>query len=44
MRGWLFRILMVTKYNSELNTIMKASNQSFTAILKLKKPISKIEK
>ncbi len=39
-----FQNLNGKQYSSELDTIVAASNQSFTAILKLKKPISKIEK
>ena len=39
-----FQNLKGNQYDSDLNQIVGASNQSFTAILKLKKPISKIEK
>ena len=38
-----FQNLNGNQYDTELNEIVNASNQSFTAILKLKKTISKIE-
>ena len=39
-----FQNLNGEQYNLESNSFEEASNQSFTAILRLKKPISKIEK
>ena len=42
--GMAFQNLRGEQYNSEMNQFEEASNQSFTAILKLAKPISKIDK
>ena len=42
--GLAFQNLNGEQYNSEINDFEKASNQSFTAILKLAKPISKIDR
>ncbi len=42
--GMAFQNLNGEQYDPESNSFQNASNQSFTAILKLKKPISKIEK
>ena len=42
--GLSFQNLSGEQYNSENNSFEEASNQSFTAILKLRKTISKIEK
>jgi len=42
--GLAFQNLKGEQYNSEINDFEKASNQSFTAILKLAKPISKIDR
>jgi len=41
--GLAFQNLKGKQYNAEINEFEEASNQSFTAILKLKKTISKIE-
>ena len=42
--GLAFQNLKGEQYNAEINDFEEASNQSFTAILKLKKTISKIER
>ena len=42
--GMAFQNLNGEQYNSESNSFEEASNQSFTAILRLKKSINKIEK
>jgi hypothetical protein len=42
--GMAFQNLNGEQYNSETKVFEEASNQSFTAILKLAKPISKIDK
>ena len=42
--GLAFQNLKGEQYNAEINEFEEASNQSFTAILKLKKTISKIER
>ena len=42
--GLAFQNLKGEQYNAEINDFEKASNQSFTAILKLTKPISKIDR
>ena len=42
--GLAFQNLKGEQYNAEINDFEKASNQSFTATLKLTKPISKIDR
>ncbi|MBT6710438.1 MAG: hypothetical protein HOB22_01870, partial [Candidatus Marinimicrobia bacterium] len=42
--GMAFQNLKGEQYNSEIKEFERASNQSFTAILKLAKPISKIDR
>jgi hypothetical protein len=42
--GMAFQNLKGKQYNSEINKFEEASNQSFSAILKLTKPISKIDR
>ncbi|MEC9050245.1 MAG: hypothetical protein VYD66_05555 [Candidatus Neomarinimicrobiota bacterium] len=42
--GLAFQNLNGEQYNSDINDFEKASNQNFTAILKLAKPISKIDR
>ena len=42
--GFSYQNLKGDQYNAAINDFEKASNQSFTAILKLKKTISKIER
>ena len=42
--GLAFQNLKGEQYNAEINDFEKASNQSFSAILKLTKPISKIDR